>query len=43
MSGIQEEILPFMKIADELDPFAAAILDKKMCSELCPCYDKCHN
>ena len=34
---------PFMKIADELDIYAEAILDQKMCSELCPCYDQCEN
>ena len=36
----RDRIVPFQNLAHELDVFTETILDKKMCSEICPCYHR---
>ena len=43
-SSGRETVLPFMLMAKELDDYSREVVDLKMCSEDCPCYDEgAHN
>ena len=34
-----EIIIPFMSMANELDQYSQFVVDKKMCTHVCPCYN----